>query len=99
MEIIELGRDNSGKLFFDSSRGGKMYDITQELRAKLINLEDMTEHIEPVFKSLYIIRHKLVVPMARIEDRNIDAIYLNRHSKHAIFVMPKCDVRWNNKKI
>jgi len=28
-----------------------------------------------------------------------DLIYLNRHTKHAIFVPPNAEVTWNGKKI
>ena len=99
MEIIKLGRDSMGKLTYTTSRGGKMYDITKEIRAKAINLEEMTKYLKPVFKSLYIIRHKVIVPMARIEDNDIDLIYINNHTKHAIFVPPSAKVTWNGKKI
>jgi hypothetical protein len=76
-----------------------MFDITKELRAKAIDLEEMTKKVKPVYKSLYVIRHKMIVPMARLEDKDIDLIYLNRHSKHAIFVPPRAEVTWNGKKI
>ena len=99
MEKVNLGRDNSGKLTYETSRGGIMYDISNEIRAKAIDLEEMTKKLKPVFKSLYVIKHKVVVPMARLEDTNIDLIYLNRHNKHAIFVHPESEVKWNNKKI
>ena len=32
--------------------------------------------VKPVYKSLYVIRHKMIVPMARMEDNEIDLIYL-----------------------
>ncbi len=99
MEKITLGKDKNGKLSFTTSRGGKMFDITKELRAKAIDLEEMTKKVKPVYKSLYIIRHKMIVPMARMEDNEIDLIYLNRHTKHAIFVPPNAEVTWNGKKI
>ncbi len=99
MEKVNLGLDKSGKLTYETSRVGIMYDISNEVRAKAIDLEQMTKKLKPVFKSLYIIKHKVVVPMARLEDKSIDLIYLNRHNKHAIFVHPESEVKWNNKKI
>tara|TARA_B100001250_G_C19585302_1_gene693918 strand:- start:13 stop:312 length:300 start_codon:yes stop_codon:yes gene_type:complete len=99
MEKITLGKDENGKLSYTTSRGGKMFDITKELRAKAIDLEEMTKKVKPVYKSLYVIRHKMIVPMARLEDDEIDLIYLNRHTKHAIFVPPRAEVTWNGKKI
>jgi hypothetical protein len=99
MEKVNLGRDNSGKLTYETSRGGIMYDISNEVRSKAIDLEQMTKKLKPIFKSLYVIKHKVVVPMARLEDTNIDLIYLNRHNKHAIFVHPESEVKWDNKKI
>ena len=59
----------------------------------------MTKKLKPVYKSLYVIRHKLIVPMARVENSTIDLIYLNRKNKHAIFVPPKAEVFWNGNKI
>lgn len=99
MEKIELSRDKNGKLKYTSTNNGIMYDITNEVRSKAINLETMTKKIKPVYKSLYVIRHKLVVPMARAENSAIDLIYLNRKNKHAIFVPPKAEVFWNGNKI
>ena len=99
MEKVNLGRDKLGKLTYETSRGGIMYDISNEVRAKAIDLEQMTKKLKPVFKYLYIIKHKVVVPIARLEDRNIDLIYLNRYNKHAIFVHPESIVKWNDKKI
>ena len=43
MEKITLGKDENGKLSYTTSRGGKMFDITKELRAKAIDLEEMTK--------------------------------------------------------
>ena len=99
MEKVCLERTKKGKLSYTTSRGGKMYDITNEIRAQAIDLDEMTAKMKPIYKSLYVIKHKIVVPMARLEDNEIDLIYLNRHSKHAIFVPPECEVSWNNKKI
>ena len=99
MEKIELSRDSNGKLNYVTSNNGIMYDITNEIRAKSIDLDTMTKKLKPVFKSLYVIKHKLIVPMARIEDSTIDLIYLNRNNKHAIFVHPKSHVYWNGNKI
>jgi len=99
MEKIRLGRNNDGKLIYKTSRGGKMCDITSEIRSKIINLDQMTKRLRPVYKSLYIIKHKIIVPLARLEDNNIDIIYLSRHSKHAIFVHPNSEVFWNGKKV
>ena len=99
METVSLHRNKDGKLSYETSRGGKMYDITNEIRAKAIDLEGMTDKMKPVYKSLYIIKHKIIVPMARLEDKDIDLIYLNKHSRHAIFVHPNSEVSWNNKKI
>ena len=99
MEKIELSRDSNGKLKYSSTNNGIMYDITNEIRAKAIDLDTMTKKLKPVYKSLYVIRHKLVVPMARAENSDIDLIYLNRQKKHAIFVPPKAEVFWNGNKI
>jgi hypothetical protein len=99
MEKIRLSRNKNGKLIYKTSRGGKMCDITSEIRSKVIDLDHMTKRLRPVYKSLYIIKHKIIVPMARLEDNNIDIIYLNRHSKHVIFVHPNSEVFWNGKKV
>lgn len=87
--------NKNGKLNFNSSRGGKLVDITNETRAALINTEELTKNIKPVYKSLYIIKHKLIIPMARLEDKNIDGIYIKRNNKHIIFIDPKSSVDIN----
>ena len=51
MEKITLGKDENGKLSYTTSRGGKMFDITKELRAKAIDLEEMTKKVKPVSKA------------------------------------------------
>jgi hypothetical protein len=99
MEKIRLSRNNNGKLIYKTSRGGKMCDITSEIRSKIIDLDQMTKRLRPVYKSLYIIKHRIIVPMARLEDNNIDIIYLNRHNKHVIFVHPNSEVFWDGKKV
>lgn len=99
MEKIKLSRDRNGKLNYETTNNGIMYDITNEIRAKAIDLDTMTKKLKPVYKSLYVIRHKLVVPMARAENNTIDLIYLNRKNKHAIFVPPTAEVFWNGNKI
>ena len=89
---VTIGKDANGSLTFDSSRGGKLVDVTTAPRSKMIDLNKLTKGVKPVFKSLYILHHKIVVPMARMEDKAIDAIYVNKQNKHAIFVAPKCKV-------
>jgi len=98
MEKINLDRKN-GKLIYTTSRGGIMFDITKELRAKAIDLEQMTKKMKPVYNNLYIIKHRIIVPMSRLENKNIDMIYINSKTKHAIFVHPNSEVFWEGKKI
>jgi agmatine/peptidylarginine deiminase len=98
-EKVNIGKDKNGMLIYKTSRGGKMYDISLELRAKAINLNEMIKKLKPIYKNLYIIKHKIIVPMARMEDKDIDLIYLNSNNNQAIFVHPKAHVFWNNKKI
>ena len=99
MITVNLIKDKEGKLHFSSSNGGKLVDISKEFRAKIIDLEKLTKKLIPVFKNFYIIRHKLIIPMARIEDSKIDAIYLARKKKHAIILPSICDIKWNGKSI
>jgi len=92
MYSVTVGKDEKGSLVFHSSRGGKLVDVTTAPRAKMIDLNGLTKGATPVYKSLYVLHHKIVVPMARLEDGDIDAIYVNKQNKHAIFVAPKCKV-------
>ena len=41
VEKINIGKDKNGVLIYKTSRGGKMYDISSEIRAKAINLTEM----------------------------------------------------------
>ena len=92
MYRVTVGKDKEGSLTFKSSSGGKLVDVTTAPRAKMIDLNRLTKGSKPVYKSLYVLHHKIIVPMARMEDKEIDAIYVNKQGKHAIFVAPKCKV-------
>ena len=90
MYNVKIGRDKNDRLTFVSSNGGKLVDVSHAPRSSMLDLNILTARSKPVFKSLYVLHHKIVVPMARMEDSAIDAVYVNKQGKHAIFVSPKC---------
>ena len=92
---IFVSRDEDKKLTFESSTNGNLIDITKEARSFLIPLRDLIKEEKPVFKNLYIIKHKDIIPLARKEGgEHIDAIFIHRPYARVIIVADTCDYHW-----
>lgn len=92
---VELGKSEDGSLSFSSTNKGKIINISKETRAHAINLLEITRHKEPVFKSLYIVRHSAIIPLARVEDKDIDALYISRDGISTIILAPNATATWD----
>ena len=88
--------NKDGKLTFESTHyEGRMVDITDEPRSKAISKKKLIKGKTPVYKSLYICRHPVIIPMAKLEDKSVDAVYIRGKKMHVIVVDSECEVKWN----
>jgi hypothetical protein len=98
MYVIKLSKKENGSLSFSTTNPmGRLVNITNEIRAKLINKQELIKNKNPIYNNLYICTHPMIIPMAKLEDETVDAIFIKWENKQIIVVHEDCQVYWFNK--
>lgn len=94
MTYIEFS-NTGGKLQYKSSNQmGKLVDITNELRAKLIDREDLLKNVVYQHNDFYVCESNMIMRLTRLEDSNVEALYIRYNEKHIIIVSSDSVINW-----
>jgi len=94
-KIIKLN-NNNGKLFFESNNNGIIINMN-EYRTNIIDIHHLIKNKKPVYKSMFIVKNDLLISLFRLENENIDAIYINKNNKSIICIEDNSEVFWDGK--
>jgi hypothetical protein len=93
--IIKLNNID-GKLSFESNNNGIIMNMN-DYRTSITNINMLIKNKKPVYKSMFIIKNDLLMSLFRLENENIDAIYINKNNKSIICVEDNSEVFWDGK--
>jgi hypothetical protein len=94
-KIIKL-KNNNGELFFESNNNGIIINMN-EYRTDIIDINHLIKNKKPVYKSMFIVKNNLLISLFRLENENIDAIYINKNNKSIICIEDNSEVFWDGK--
>jgi hypothetical protein len=95
MSSIQFSQNN-GKLQYKTSNiKGRIVNITNEKRAELINRDDVLKKVVYQYENFYICKCPTIMKLTKLEDSNVEALYILYEEKHLI-IIGNCEFEWNN---
>ena len=94
--IINL-QNNNGELLFNSSNNDGIIINMNEYRTDITDINYLIKTTKPIYKSMFIIKNNTLISLLRLENKNIDAIYINKNNKSIICVGENSEVFWDKK--
>ena len=85
---IKLYRNSDGKLTFESSNEGRLEDISNQSRAKMLPFKKLMRNGKLIKDNVYLCKDTLIIELTKKEYNGIDALLYN-YKGNFIFIVPE----------
>ena len=90
MYNIKFYNDEDGDLQFESTNKGRLEDISEQTRAKVIPFKKLMKEGRKIKKNLFLCKSDMIISLTKKEDKEIDALYYNYNENHILIVPKSC---------
>lgn len=98
MYNIFLNKDANGCLNFKSENGGRLVDISNETRAKLLNKKNLIKQGQEIRNKIFITKNQPIMNITKSMDNTIDGLYIKYKKNNIIIVEDNTLVEWLSNK-